>query len=169
VPDTRLIQKVLVLYSGARGRFKLFKGKKLIDNNDNRYYYHIMIRKSEQREEIFKILSVKNYHPTAEEIYLEVKKVMPQVGIASIYRNIEQLVGLNKIVKIDLGKSSARFDGNTEEHYHIICQKCGDIQDVFLDLNLDNYYKDKNYFNNYQVWGHKIIFQGLCLACQNAN
>ncbi len=125
-----------------------------------------MQRKSKQREGILRVLSVKNYHPTAEDIFEKMKKEFPGLGIATVYRNLDQLNGDGKIVKINIPGDSAHYDGNVEEHYHIICMKCGKIEDVWLDLNLEEHVDFKKAVPDFTVTGYRIDFNGICRDCR---
>lgn len=124
------------------------------------------MRKSRQREEIKKVLMKKNYHPTAEEIYGEVRKSLPGVGIATIYRNLEQLRRSGSVVKIDLHHGAACYDGNVEKHYHIICQDCGRMQDVWIGEGLESHVDMKKAIPDYTVYGYRIDFTGICRDCE---
>ncbi len=125
----------------------------------------IMLKKSKQRDEILKILLKKNYHPTTEDIYMLVKKKLPNVGIATIYRNLEQLNRIGTVVKIDLPDGAACYDGNVEKHHHIICNECGKVNDVWLDHDITNYVNFKKVIPDYMVTGYRIDFQGKCNKC----
>jgi len=85
---------------------------------------------SRQREIVKDILQASYDHPTAEEVYLEAQKVHPGIGIATVYRNLNQLVDAGEIRKIPLGNGNDRFDGHLEEHYHMLCTSCGRLQDL---------------------------------------
>ena len=85
---------------------------------------------SRQRNIILDIMKNTYQHPTAEEVYEEAKKVLPEIGIATIYRNLNQLVEIGSIKRISLGNGNDRYDGHLEEHYHLICKCCGRLQDI---------------------------------------
>ncbi len=125
-----------------------------------------MIKKSKQRDEILEILSKKNYHPTAEDIYTQVKRKLPNVGIATIYRNLEQLNRMGTVLKIDLPDGAACYDGNMEKHDHIICSECGKITDVWLNHDISDYVDFKKKIPEYTVTGYSIDFQGICKKCK---
>lgn len=125
-----------------------------------------MKKKSKQRDGIIEILSKKNYHPTAEEIYLELKKKLPNVGIATVYRNLEQLIRDEKIVKIDIPEGAARYDGNIVRHYHIRCTHCGVVRDVWMDLDLLSQIETEKFAPGFTIEGYSINIWGLCRECK---
>lgn len=104
-------------------------------------------------------------HPTALEIYEYVYNKYPYISKATIHRNLNNLV-LDKEVSKLVGLDDAnRYDINTKEHYHFVCNKCHNVTDLKMDYieNINN--KIKN-MNDYQFDSHTIIFKGLCPNCQ---
>ena len=90
------------------------------------------LRFSSQREEIINILSKKSYHPKASEVYKEVKKNMPRISRATVYRNLETLEKEGIITKIPT--EPQRFENlqYNGKHAHFICNKCGKVEDIEL-------------------------------------
>jgi len=69
-------------------------------------------------------------HPTAQRIYNEVRKVYPTVSLATVYKALQILTEHGLIQEIDLPEGQARFDSCVEPHIHLICLRCGNIQDL---------------------------------------
>ena len=88
---------------------------------------------SRQRSIVLDILKNSYDHPTAEEVYAEAQKIHPGIGIATVYRNLNQLAEAGEINRIALGNGNDRFDGHLEEHYHLYCRECGRLQDLRPD------------------------------------
>lgn len=87
---------------------------------------------SRQRELILSSLKQRTDHPTAEKLYADLKKEMPEIGIATVYRNLSELWEEGKVLKIKQKLGPDRFDGNTVAHIHFTCEKCGELYDIFL-------------------------------------
>ena len=109
-------------------------------------------------------------HPTADEVYENVRKRIPRISMGTVYRNLDVLAKNGLIQKIDPGQGhpQMRFDGNTEDHYHITCLRCGRIDDVPVnspDGALDHLTKALLKATEYQVAGHHLDFYGLCPQC----
>ena len=90
----------------------------------------------------------------------------PNVGIATIYRNLEQLSTNNTIVKLNINKDIAHYDGNIEPHFHIICSKCGKIEDVWFDHDLMENTNLKKILPNFEVLSYNIDMTGICKDCK---
>ena len=124
------------------------------------------IRNSKIRDLIFDILNKKNYHPNVNELYDIVKKENPRVSLATVYRNVSQLVEMGKVNILEFDKGSAKYDGNIEKHLHIVCERCGKIEDVWLENDFDNFKCVTNKINNFDLTGYKLVFFGICEECK---
>ena len=90
------------------------------------------LRFSSQREIILQTLSNKGFHPIASEIFHEVKKTLPRISRATVYRNLECLEkeGIIEIIPGNpLRYENIRHNG---KHAHFICNNCGKIEDIKL-------------------------------------
>ncbi len=90
------------------------------------------MRKSHQRETILETIRGMHTHPTADEVYIEVKKKIPQISLGTVYRNLELLASMGEIKRLEVAGKKMRFDGGTRPHPHIICIRCGKIEDYPL-------------------------------------
>lgn len=87
------------------------------------------MRYSKQRELILDIVRSNAVHPTAEWVYEHARKVMP-IGIATVYRNLNQLADAGLIRCIPSPDGPERYDGRTDCHYHMKCRQCGRLFDL---------------------------------------
>lgn len=83
-----------------------------------------------QRAAVYDYLSGVEHHPTAEEVFLNVKRNIPRISLATIYKNLEALVACEVISKLPYGDGSARYDIRTDHHYHTRCLGCGRMWDL---------------------------------------
>lgn len=122
-------------------------------------------RHSRQRDEILKVLSNTAAHPTAAQIYEEVKKEIPNISLGTVYRNLSELSESGVILKLKAGDGSERFDGCIKPHYHMHCKKCGAVIDlpVKYDDALD---KSAEKLSGFKIDSHKLMFEGLCKNCE---
>ena len=89
------------------------------------------MRYSQQRELIKEIVRGTNCHPSADWIFNQTKKIIPNISLGTIYRNLKCLEEEGEMNTIYDG-NIARYDWNTESHEHLKCKECGDIVDVHL-------------------------------------
>lgn len=122
------------------------------------------MRFSKQREEILEYLKSVNTHPTAEDVYFEIRKIDSNISLGTVYRNLDKLTKENLILRIEVANGKDRFDGDISQHYHAICQKCGNIIDIFIDYFSDiNKIVEKKI--DCKVFSHNIIFNTICQNC----
>ncbi len=84
--------------------------------------------------------------------------------MGTVYRNLGILLEQGLVSKIDFGSTFNRFDANTAQHYHFICEKCDAIFD--LDLPVDARLNDRlSRYSPHRARRHDIEFYGLCERC----
>ncbi|MBN1574989.1 MAG: transcriptional repressor [Chitinispirillaceae bacterium] len=122
-------------------------------------------RKSKQREKIVQILRQTRVHPTADWIYETVRKEMPKVSLGTVYRNLNVLIEQGHVQKLSLEGTIDRFEAKITPHYHLICEKCGSVQDFDMphpgDINMK-----AQAFCDFRINRHRIDFYGVCKQCQ---
>ncbi len=123
-------------------------------------------RMTKQRKAILEALKETDTHPTADEIYEEVKKEIPNISLGTIYRNLNVLEEMDEIMVLDYGSTYSRFDGCADNHYHFQCKECEEIYDLDMEIreNLENKVEENYPFT---VDNHRLEFYGLCPSCQN--
>lgn len=93
-------------------------------------YTMIKIRRSRQRDAIMTYLRSRTDHPSAEQIYENVKQTMPNISLGTVYRNLTLLNDLGEVRTIYAGSGADHFDSNVMPHDHFICRSCQSIQDL---------------------------------------
>ncbi|HED6147789.1 TPA: peroxide-responsive transcriptional repressor PerR, partial [Campylobacter coli] len=97
------------------------------------------LKATPQRLCVLKILK-RHEHPNIEELYEEIKKEYPSISLATVYKNLNTLQEQGLVVEINVANQKTCYDIYEERHIHIICSKCGNIEDMsFQDANLDEY------------------------------
>ena len=81
------------------------------------------LKYSRQRESIKHFLMTTKKHPTADEVYMHVKRDFPNISLGTVYRNLNLLTDIGEAVKISTPDGGDRFDGRTEPHNHFLCKK----------------------------------------------
>ena len=87
------------------------------------------MRFSHQRDTIRKIIYSTNSHPTADQVFIKAKKIIPNISLGTVYRNLKQLEKAGILQTIYDG-NIIRYDWKTEPHNHLKCKICGDLIDV---------------------------------------
>lgn len=119
---------------------------------------------SRQRELIKEYLVSTKSHPTADKVYDEIRKSIPNISLGTVYRNLNQLAEAGEILKVSCGDGCDHFDGNPRPHYHFICKACGAV----LDLDMEPFDSLNAYANegfDGTIEGNVTYFYGLCPFC----
>ena len=126
-----------------------------------------MKRKTKQKEAILEVLRGTNSHPTADWVYNEVRKDIPNISLGTVYRNLRMLREGGEILELDLCGTLARFDARRDNHYHFRCEKCGRVFDV--DMPVDEEMDRKATQNTgFKISCHRLEFRGICRECQRS-
>lgn len=104
-------------------------------------------------------------HLTAEDVYSMLKPENPNLSLGTVYRNLNKLVEKGIVSKLTMPSGGDRFDGVITEHYHIICDKCGEIFDVeaadFMQLDAKIHAE-----TGVIPTAHQLVVRGICKECQ---
>lgn len=122
-------------------------------------------RNTRQRQVILEELKKLHSHPSATALYEVVRKRLPNISLGTVYRNLDLLSRSGVIQKLNTGQNEARFDGITEQHYHVCCASCGrvdDLPDVQSNLVDDRVGE----LQGYEILGHQLQFIGICSDCK---
>lgn len=104
------------------------------------------------------------YHPTADEIYLHVRKQDDKISRGTVYRNLNLLVENGDVGQLAI-PGVHRFDWRKAPHYHFKCTDCSMIYDVPIAYQ-KNLEVQLSKATDYVIYQHRILFEGLCLRCQ---
>lgn len=121
-----------------------------------------------QRRAVVELLEQRRgSHLTAEDIYLEVKKREPSIGLATIYRTLELLVSLEVLRRSSFDDGKYRYEFCEDDghyHHHFICLGCGGIDEVGEDdlQGLENSLEKRGY----HVLDHSLKIYGYCPHCR---
>ncbi len=123
-------------------------------------------RNTKQRETILGVLRGTTSHPTADWIYDEVRKLIPNIGKGTVYRNLKILREMGEISELNLSGTVSRYESRKENHYHFRCERCGGVFDLDEPVNneLDERVAKRTGF---KVSYHQLEFRGLCNDCRH--
>lgn len=111
-------------------------------------------------------------HLTVEEIYQLVKDEHPEIGLATVYRNIQLLNDMKIVEKLNLDDGFIRYElakeNEVHRHHHLICEQCGKVIEVKEDL-MGSIEKSFLETYNFLVHDHQAKFFGVCGDCQKKN
>jgi Fur family peroxide stress response transcriptional regulator len=119
-----------------------------------------------QRAAVFDFLRSVEHHPTAEEVYLAIKKELPKVSLATVYKNLEALITAGLASRLNYGDGSARYDIRTDHHHHLRCLQCGKMWDMEASEN-SAWLKKMKARAGFQVLDYRLDLLGQCRDCRS--
>ncbi|MFD2759607.1 peroxide-responsive transcriptional repressor PerR [Lentibacillus juripiscarius] len=125
------------------------------------------VRITPQRHAVLEYLLHSMIHPTADDIYKALESKFPNMSVATVYNNLRVLREAGLVRELTYGDSSSRYDYNSSEHYHIICEVCGKIED-FHYPTLDEVESLAEQVTGFDVSHHRMEIYGTCESCQQA-
>ena len=124
-----------------------------------------MNRQTKQREAILRLLRSARSHYTADQIYDEVRKEVPNISKGTVYRNLKVQQQMGLVSELSLNGSLSRYEAKRENHYHFRCKHCGKAFDLDEPVNHELNQKIARK-TGFQVTHHQTEFCGLCKDCQ---
>ncbi|MFD2924847.1 Fur family transcriptional regulator [Halobacillus naozhouensis] len=123
------------------------------------------VRSTPQRHAVLDYLLNTRVHPTAEEIYRELEEKFPHMSLTTVYNNLRVLREVGLVRELAFGNLSSRFDSNTTDHYHIICDECGKVVDFNYPI-LNEVESLARQLTRFEVSYHRMEVYGKCEGCQ---
>jgi Fe2+ or Zn2+ uptake regulation protein len=116
-----------------------------------------------QRLFLFRALEHAHCHPSAEELYEEVRADLPTLSLGTVYKTLSELVELGEVQTVETGDGRAHYDPNTEPHAHLHCRRCGRLADASLDLvTIDAPVE----VGGFLITGRRVVLEGYCRDCR---
>ncbi|MEG2051082.1 MAG: transcriptional repressor [Oscillospiraceae bacterium] len=124
------------------------------------------IRHSRQRDAVLDELCSRSDHPTADELFLALRERIPNISLATIYRNLALLADEGIILRLNCDGVADHFDATTSQHYHLFCKKCKKLCDIEMpEIDMLNSLANTHYDGI--IESHSVTFFGICENCHS--
>ncbi len=120
-----------------------------------------------QRQVLYEVMQGMEGHPSPEEVYARVKKKVPSISLATVYKNIHLFVESGVLRKMSMHHGSVRVEMNEQAHHHLVCSKCKAIADID-EASLGELPKRRKLPGGFLVQRYAVDAIGLCAKCQKA-
>lgn len=127
-----------------------------------------MQKHSSKRDAILACIRGTGSHPTAEWVYQQLKPTIPDLSLATVYRNLNLFRSQGLVASVGTVRGQERFDGTTEPHTHFICDRCAavlDLPGITIPGGLKQAAQEEL---SCIISGAALTFTGLCPACRNS-
>ncbi len=123
------------------------------------------LKYSKQREAIKTFLMSRKDHPTADQIYSAVREEQPNISLGTVYRNLALLEDVGEIQRLHVNGNTDRFDADVSNHYHFVCDCCGCVQDIPMDMQVSLSAEAQKHFYGVIDY-YTACFHGRCSNCK---
>ena len=126
------------------------------------------LRMTPQRSVLLQVLSRAAHHPTAEQLYRGVRRVLPSVSPATVYRNVQMLAQAGVISTLECAGDALRYDPNPDDHHHFTCSHCGEVMDIYLSSVRYKVDGGRSRLGTARIESYEVQFRGRCSECRDA-
>ena len=107
-------------------------------------------------------------HMSIDAIYDEVIKAHPSLSLATIYKNIILMVEKGVLVEVPISGNKSKYELCKEDHIHLVCTECGEVEDKPKDSFADNLFASITQKENFTLSKQQINLYGVCSHCKEA-
>lgn len=118
-----------------------------------------------QRIAVMRALLESGDHPRAERIYTLVRRQHPRISLATVHRTLETLCEIGEARKVTPLYESARYDGNTGPHHHVVCVRCKRVEDLEAP-EFDTLLAGRRTLGEFELLGCSVEVRALCSRCR---
>ena len=118
-----------------------------------------------QRQVLYDVMRTMPGHPSPEEVYARVKKRIPAISLATVYKNIHLFVERGVLKEVSMHHGSLRVELNSHQHHHMVCSHCKAIADI-EEKDLGMLPALRRLPGGFQVERYAIDAIGICAACR---
>jgi Fur family transcriptional regulator, stress-responsive regulator len=122
-------------------------------------------RVTPQRLAVHATLSELGEHVSAENLLEAVSQRQPGVSLPTVYSALEALEDAGLVRRVAAGRGPALWDAGTPDHHHLVCRRCGRVEDLEADLPLepiDGLAAQRGFAPDRA----EVVVHGLCAGCR---
>jgi Fur family peroxide stress response transcriptional regulator len=123
-------------------------------------------RLTPQRVALLRLLATSDGHPSASQLYDQIKAQFPTTSPATVYKTLNLLKEMGEVLELGFSDDDNRYDGHKPfPHPHLICLCCRKIVDPEVNL-VQDLEQQMIQSSGFQILSHRLDFYGLCPDCQ---
>jgi len=117
-----------------------------------------------QRSAVLRVIRESDGHLTANEVFEDARRILPSISFATVYNSLHYLKNENLIGEVTFGNDASRYDRNLTRHDHAMCNKCGKLVDLELQIP-DGMLKEAARRSQFKPESIEFTLRGLCPEC----
>lgn len=104
-----------------------------------------------------------NGHMNIDDLYKKLLEKFPTISLATIYKNVNAMIEKVFLSEVKIPNSKSVYELTKSEHAHLVCDECGKIEDITLDVS--SVLNEVETSSSFRVSNTNIVFSGLCSCC----
>ena len=122
------------------------------------------VRITETRKAVIDVIIQSHDHPSADMIYQALLPAFPNMSLATVYNNLKVLIDEGFVSELKVrNDTTTYYDFMGHQHLNVICEKCGRIAD--MDLDLPDVQQEAADQTGYQITKSQMVVYGICPDC----
>src|SRR6266508_1709774 len=126
------------------------------------------LRATSQRVVMHRLLRDRARHVSAEELLSEASDRLPGVSLPTVYATLELFEQLGIVRRVNGGGGTLLWDTRADAHHHMICRRCGRIEDMEAPLDLERA-RAVAAKSGFEPDRAEVVVSGLCASCQRGS
>lgn len=120
---------------------------------------------TKQRQAVLQVIRESEEHLTANEVFDKARQILPGISFATVYNSLRYLKQEGLIGEVRFGNESTRYDRKLTRHDHALCNNCGKLVD--LELNIPpGLIEEASSLSNFETESIELTLRGLCPECR---
>lgn len=124
-------------------------------------------RMTTQRQLIMDAICEGRGHVTFEQIRARVREKAPMVSLPTLYRTLQFLRAVRLVASLNIGNKTYYEIVSTKPHHHLICRRCGHIEQVGPEL-VKPLFITMDRERRFQLDTDHLALFGLCKRCRSS-
>jgi len=121
-----------------------------------------------QRIALLRLIIASETHPTATELYEQLRVHYPTTSLATVYKTLNLLKEMGEVLELNFGEGEHHYDGlKPSPHPHVVCVRCHAIRDAEVPIFEDLAHQVATN-TGFHITSHRLDFFGICPRCQEA-
>jgi len=118
-----------------------------------------------QRQVIYDALIAMPGHPSPEEVYAKVRRRIPSISLATVYKNLNRFLKAGLLQEMSVHHGSLRVEVNDHPHHHLVCSSCKKIEDIDSE-QIGPLHVRGRLPKGFAVQRYSVDVIGLCARCR---
>jgi len=125
------------------------------------------LRATSQRLVMHRLLRERDRHLSAEQLLDESSERLPGISLPTVYATLELFEDIGVVRRVNGGGGTLLWDTRGDDHHHLVCRRCGRIEDIETPLDLEGARRSAEKLG-FAPDRAEVVVSGLCADCSSS-